>query len=185
MTDTDIIDMYFARDQRAVEETQKRYGGYCYSIAQRMLDNKEDSEECVNDAYLKLWETIPSMTPKNLGAYLGRIVRNLSLNRLRHKKEMKRDCSVMVRLSELEDCIPSTDDMERVIDKKHLNELIVRWLSGEEKLNRQIFIRRYWYGSTYEELEQHYGMSKKKLMDRVYHLRKRLKTYLEQEGVSI
>lgn len=185
MEDRLIIELFLARDERAIKETDKRYGRYLRNLSYRILDSMEDAEECVNDAYLKLWETIPSMTPENLGAYLGRIVRNLSLNRLRHKKEMKRDCSVMVRLSELEDCIPSTDDMERVIDKKHLNELIVRWLSGEEKLNRQIFIRRYWYGSTYEELEQHYGMSKKKLMDRVYNLRKRLKTYLEQEGVSI
>ena len=185
MEDRLIIELFLARDERAIKETDIRYGEFLRNLSYRILNSKEDAEECVNDAYLKLWETIPPTVPESLKAYLGRIVRNLSLNRLRHKKVRKRDCDLMVRLSELEDCIPSTNDMESMIDQKHLNDLIVKWLSGEEQLNRRIFIRRYWYGSTYEELEQHCGLSKKKLMDRVYQLRKRLKAYLEQEGVSI
>ena len=133
----------------------------------------------------QLWDTIPPTVPDSLKAYLGRIVRNLSLNRLRWKKEQKRDCDANVLLSEISDCIQAKDDVEHTIDQKLLSELIAKWLSGEKEVNRQIFVRRYWYGSTYRELEQHYGLSEKKLMDRLYHMRGRLREYLEKEGISV
>jgi RNA polymerase sigma-70 factor (ECF subfamily) len=88
-------------------------------------------------------------------------------------------------LSEIADCVPAYEDVEHAIDQMMLSELITKWLSGEKKINRQIFVRRYWYGSTYEELARHYRLSEKKLMDRLYHMRRRLKEYLEKEGISV
>ena len=185
MDDKEIIDLFLTRNERAIEETDSRYGAFSRNLSYHILNSHEDVEECVNDAYLKLWDTIPPTVPDSLKAYLGRIVRNLSLNRLRWKKEQKRDCDANVLLSEISDCIQAKDDVEHTIDQKLLSELIAKWLSGEKEVNRQIFVRRYWYGSTYRELEQHYGLSEKKLMDRLYHMRGRLREYLEKEGISV
>ena len=88
-------------------------------------------------------------------------------------------------MSEIADCVPANENVEHAIYQKRLSELITKWLSGEKEVNRQIFVRRYWYGSTYEELAGHYRLSEKKLMDRLYHMRRRLKEYLEKEGISI
>ncbi len=185
MDDKEIIELYLSRNERAIKETDNRYGAFSRKLSYQILNSHEDAEECVNDSYMKLWETIPPTVPESLKAYLGRIVRNLSLNRLRWKTEQKRNCDAEVLLSEIADCVPANENVEHAIYQKRLSELITKWLSGEKEVNRQIFVRRYWYGSTYEELAGHYRLSEKKLMDRLYHMRRRLKEYLEKEGISI
>ena len=185
MDDKEIIDLFLSRNEHAIKETDNRYGAFSRNLSYQILNSHEDAEECVNDSYLKLWDTIPPTVPESLMAYLGRIVRNLSLNRLRWKPEQKRNCDVEVLLSEIADCVPAYEDVEHAIDQMILSELITKWLSGAKKINRQIFVRRYWYGSTYEELARHYRLSEKKLMDRLYHMRRRLKEYLEKEGISV
>ncbi|MCR4839473.1 MAG: sigma-70 family RNA polymerase sigma factor [Eubacterium sp.] len=185
MDDKEIIDLFLTRNERAIKETDNRYGAFSRNLSYRILNSHEDAEECVNDAYLKLWDSIPPTEPESLKAYLGRIVRNLSLNRLRWKTEQKRNCDAEVLLSEIADCVPSNEDVEGAFDQRLISELITKWLSGEKEVNRQIFVRRYWYGSTYEELAKHYRLSEKKLMDRLYHMRRRLKDYLEKEGISV
>ncbi|MBR0146832.1 MAG: sigma-70 family RNA polymerase sigma factor [Eubacterium sp.] len=153
MDDKRIIDLYLARNERAIEETDSRYGEFSRNLSFRILNSHEDVEECINDAYLRLWNSIPPTVPNSLKAYLGRIVRNLSLNRLRWKTEKKRDCDANVLLSEISDCIPAKENVEQTVDQKLLSELITKWLSEEKKVNRRIFVRRYWYGSSYRELE--------------------------------
>lgn len=185
MSDHQIISLFLSRNELAIKETDRRYGAFSRHLSYRLLNSHEDAEECVNDSYFKLWETIPPTIPESLKAYLGKIVRNISLNLLRWKKEKKRDCDACVLMSELDECTPAVNDVEHAVDERVLTELIHKWLSGEKEINRRIFIRRYWYGNTYEELEKHYGLSEKVLMNRLYRMRGKLKEFLEKEGVSV
>lgn len=185
MEDKEIIELYLARNESAIEATEARYGDFSRKISYRILNSIEDAEECVDDAYLKLWETIPPTIPESLQAYLGRIVRNISISLLRWKTRRKRSNGTNVLLSELSECIPSANNVEKEAERKYLSELITEWLESEKKENRQIFVRRYWYGSSYEEMTRIFGIPEKKLTDRLYRMRGRLKEFLEGKGVSV
>lgn len=184
MTDEQIIRLYFDRDQAAIAETDRKYGSYCYSIASNLL-GREDSEECVNDTYHAAWTHIPPEVPQSLKAFLGRIVRNLSISRFRRSHAQKRSSGTDVLLSELEDCLPTPQTVETEADSRELSRLISSWLATLSSDDRALFVLRYWHGSAVQDLAEKCGCTPNAVSLRIRRLRKNLKHYLEAKGVSI
>ena len=184
MTDEQIIRLYFDRDQAAIAETDRKYGSYCYSIASNLL-GREDSEECVNDTYHAAWTHIPPEVPLSLKAFLGRIVRNLSISRFRRSHAQKRSSGTDVLLSELEDCLPTPQTVETEADSRELSRLISSWLATLSSDDRALFVLRYWHGSAVQDLAEKCGCTPNAVSLRIRRLRKNLKHYLEAKGVSL
>ena len=184
MTDEQIIRLYFDRDQAAIAETDRKYGSYCYSIASNLL-GREDSEECVNDTYHAAWTHIPPEVPQSLKAFLGRIVRNLSISRFRRSHAQKRSSGTDVLLSELEDCLPTPQTVETEADSRELSRLISSWLATLSGDDRALFVLRYWHGNAVQDLAEKCGCTPNAVSLRIRRLRKNLKHYLEAKGVSL
>ncbi len=186
LKDNEIIQLYFDRDERAIEETQKSYGHYCYSIAFHILHLNEDSEECVNDTYLKAWGVIPPEKPNHLNLFLGKITRNLAIDRWKHNNAAKRGSGEMAAtLEELEECIPDRQSTEDVLEGKLLSESINRFLHTLKEQDCNLFLRRFWYGEEYSEIAKRYHMNINSVKTSLFRTRKKLKEYLEQEGVTV
>jgi len=188
MEDSMIIDLYWERSESAIIETAKKYGGYCAKIAMNILRNHEDSEECVNDAYLKTWNAIPPKRPKIFMSFLGRITRNLSLNKYKQKNAQKRggdENEVEVLLSELSDCIPSGSSVETEYDADMTAKAIDGFLRSVDSENRIVFVRRYWYADSVNSIAERFNISESKVKSMLFRTRNKLKTYLEKEGVLI
>lgn len=186
MKDHEIIDLYWDRDETAIARTSEKYGGYCHTVSYNILNSNEDAEECVNDTWLGAWRSMPPKRPGNLAAYLGKITRNLSLNRLKQYKAEKRGGSQTdLALYELEDCIPSSSTVEQIVEEKELAAVISRFLYAQPEQKRNIFIRRYWYLYSIRDIAGTYGMSESKAASMLFRMRGELKAYLEKEGISL
>jgi len=185
MEDTRIIELYFQRNEQAIEETSKKYGQFCHSIAKNILHNNEDAEECVNDTYNNTWNAIPPARPTNFKIWLGKVVRNIAVNLYNRNHAQKRNAGLSVLLSELEDCIPSLQTTEQEISEKELSEIIEKFLRSLEKEDQVLFVRRYWNGIALNTLAKEFSLSPSKLAQRMYRLRLALKNTLEKEGVSL
>ena len=182
MEDTGIIDLYWARDERAVAETERKYGSYCRSISYRILRNRQDVEECVNDTYIRAWNAMPPQRPFALGAFLAKIVRNLSLNYYRRAQTQRRGGGQMtVLLEELQDV--SADGPEQMLEAAELARLLDRFLRQLPQKECCIFMRRYWYMDSLEEIASRYHLAMGTVKSSLYRTRQKLKEYLEQEGV--
>ena len=157
MEDTQIIDLYWERNEGAVTQTAAKYGSYCYRISYSILFNEEDAEECVNDTYMHAWNTMPPQRPGCLSAFLGRITRNISLNRYKQNHAEKRGGGqVALALSELEDCVPAATTVEQELEGKLLAQSISCFLRMQPERKRNIFIRRYWYLDPVERIAKAY-----------------------------
>lgn len=181
MTDTELLGLLRERDEKALEELQQQYGRYCYAIAAKLLQNGEEAEEIVNDVLLKSWQSIPPADPDNLRLYLAKLTRNAALNRLEWNSAQKRR-AIQVQLDELEFCIPdslSALEPEQQALKQVLNGFL-RELKGEY---RQMFVRRYWYGDSVQELSQRFGCSHSRVTGILFRVRKELKKRLEKEDL--
>lgn len=186
MRDSDIIDLYWERNEKAIAATADKYGSYCYSIAYNILYNHEDAEECVNNTWLGAWNSMPPQRPNCLSAWLGKIVRNLSLNRFKQYNAKKRGSGqTELVLSELEDCIPSQTSVERVVDEMIFVEAINQFLYAMPEQKRNIFIRRYWYLYPVRDIAKAYGMSESKVISMLFRMRKELRVHLEKEGITL
>ena len=185
MEDLQIIDLYFKRDETAISETDQKYGAFCRSIALNMLSIYEDAQECVNDTYLQAWNTIPPQRPVRFGAWLGRVVRNISINLWNKNHRQKRYAGFEQLLDELEDCIPSPATVEHQIEEQELTEVVNTWLASLPQNDRILFMRRYWNGETVNALAQESGASPANMAKRMYRLRQNLKSKLEKEGYSL
>ena len=186
MNDKQIVDLYWARSEDAISETSKRYGRYCHYIARNILHNDEDSEECVNDTYLKAWEAIPPHRPEKLSAFLGKIVRNLALNRYkRYTAEKRGNGQVPVALDELQDCIPASGSVAETIDDFLLVDIFNRFLAGLPAEKRKIFVRRYWYLSPIKEIAKDYSISESNVKVTLLRIRNDLRQILEKEGITL
>lgn len=184
MKDDHIIELYFARSENAIKETDKKYGSYCAYIAENILHNSQDSEECVNDTYLRAWGSIPPKRPQSLRTYLGKITRGLAINRYKALCAKKRGgTSTDIVLSELEMCIPSTASVEGAIDEALLVKSIETFLKGQSTQNRNIFLRRYWYCDAISTIAEDFSMSESKVTSILFRQRVKLKEYLEKEGI--
>ena len=181
MKDADIIDLYFARDEKAIRESDKAYGKYCTTVAMNILASKPDAEECVNDTWLKAWQSIPPARPYDLKAFLGRITRNLSLDRFRTMNRHKRNRDLEVAMEELSEAIPLPDDTSDSLLRQLLNE----FLAQTDSLNRRLFVGRYWHGHSVTVLAKHYGLTDNAVSHRLSRTRTALKEYLEKEGYRV
>ena len=186
MKDQQIVDLYWTRSERALSETAAKYGGYCHAIAYRILQNPEDSEECVNDTSLHAWKAMPPARPQRLGVYLGKITRNLSLDRWRLTRREKRGGGqVALALEELQDCIPAQGGPEQILDDILLTAVLDCFLAALSQEARVIFLQRYWYLLSIREIAAGLGASESKVKMSLLRSRKELKVQLEKEGFSV
>ena len=186
MDDKQILDLYWERSEVAISETSKKYGKYCRYIAFNILHNDEDSEECVNDTYLRAWNSIPPNRPSVLKTFLGKITRNLSLDRYELLNAKKRNGGQMpLVFDEIQECIPSLDSTENIVEEIALTDILNRFLSSLSLEQRKIFMRRYWYLSPIKEITTEYGMSESKIKMSLFRSRNELKKLLEKEGISV
>jgi len=184
--DNQIIELYNARDERAIAETAQKYGSYCQSIAQNILRNMQDSEECVNDTWLQTWNSIPPACPTVLKTYVGRITRNLSLNRYKANHRQKRGGGeVVLALEELGEVSAQENDvqsqMERLMFADALNHFL--WSLPERECN--IFIRRYYHLDEVDAIAKRYSLSRANVFKILSRTRQSLKAFLEKEGFAL
>ena len=185
MDDRQIIELYNQRDENAIKETSDKYGNYCFSIANNILVCKQDSEECVNDACLGVWNTVPPATPNPLLTYVLRIVRNLSLSRYRYNKATKRNGHYNLSLEEIADCVPSDKTVDEEIEVKELTDALNAWLKTLGEENRYIFIRRYWYMDEVKFISQSLSLSDAAVYLRLERMKKNLTKYLSERSFLI
>ena len=188
MTDQEIIELYFARSESAIDETARKYGSYCSYIAMNILYNKEDSEECVNDTWLHTWNAIPPTRPSILRTFLGKITRNLALNIYEKQTVAKRgNGETSAVLDELSECIADTkcDRPEDIPDKITLTDCINRFLETQSADSRKIFVRRYWYMAPISEIAAEYGFSESKVKMTLSRMRASLLKDLEREDIAV
>lgn len=184
MDDNRIIELYWQRSEDAIHQTSRKYGKYCYRIADNILADRQDSEECVNDTYLSAWNTIPPHRPGHLRAFLGRITRNLALNRHKQNTAKKRGGGqVELVFEELRDCIPgqAVDHTEDLVITDTLN----RFLGALPARTRRIFLLRYWYFSSVAEIAKEFDMSESNVKVLMYRTRQELRCLLEKEGIYL
>lgn len=184
MTDESIIDLYFARDSMAIHYSQEQHGNLCHAVASNILPTLEDAQECVNDTWLKAWNSIPPTRPKHLGAYLSRITRNLSLERWRTIHAQKRGGnSGTVPLDELAECLSGGEDPADTAAMHALEQGMGRFLKSLRQTERAVFLSRYWYCASVREIALHFGFSESRVKTMLFRTRKKLRTYLEKEGL--
>jgi len=186
LDDAMIIDLYFNRNEKAVDETAKKYGNYCFTISKNILKNEGDAQECVNDTYLKAWNNIPPTKPSKLRIFLGRITRNLSLDRYKFNRTKKREGSEFeLLLTELEECISGDLTVEEEVESNFVVQLINEWLLTQLPINRKIFVRRYWHAESIKDLVNIFQISDSKVKSILFRMRKNLKAHLGEEGVEL
>ncbi|MCL2187233.1 MAG: sigma-70 family RNA polymerase sigma factor [Defluviitaleaceae bacterium] len=186
MDDEKIIDLYFAREESAIAATAQKYGAYCRAVAQGVLKNREDALECVNDTYLRAWEAIPPKRPTMLRIFLGKITRNLSLDKHRWLTAAKRGGDTVTTLyGELNECIPGGTTVEEEAEAGQITAAIDASLRKMGQEMRLVFMRRYWHADSLENIAERYSMSLGKVKSMLFRARKKLKSDLEGEGVYI
>ena len=180
--DQKIIELYCNRSENAIAETDGKYGRYCTAIAYGILGSREDAQECVSDAYLTAWNAIPPRRPADLGTYLGKITRNLSIDRLRTRSREKRGGGeAPLALEELEEVVAGSDSPENEAVRKELTAALNRFLAGLTQQERYVFVRRYWYLDSLTDISEKTGFSGSKVASMLYRLRGRLKKQLIEE----
>ena len=183
MDDRQIIDLYFARQEQAIEETAKKYGKYCFAIARNILQNRSDAEETVNDTYIGAWNSIPPHCPAILSTYLGKITRRLALKRWTANRTQKRGGGeTALALEELAGCIPSDFDVESRMEMTELARILNGFVRNLPQPNRNIFLCRYWYLDSIEAIARRYGFSQSKVKSILSRTRKKLYAHLQKEG---
>ena len=185
MEDREIVALYWQRNERAIAETDGKYGPFCRGLARNLLDSPEDAEECVSDTWLEAWNSMPEEKPDCLRPWLGRVVRLNAIDRWRAAHRQKRFGGVETLVLELEDCVPAPSDPQRALEASELGELLRGWLDSLGKEDRRLFLRRYWNGEALNALASEEGMSPAALAQRMHRLRLRLKDCLEKEGVVL
>ena len=180
-----ILDLFFERSERAIQELDRKYGKICRSISNNILNSLQDAEECVNDAYLGAWNRIPPARPLPLLPYIARIVRNISLKAYQKRSAAKCSSFYTVSLQELEECVADSGGVDELFDSQTLARTIEAFLDTLTRENRVIFIRRYWFCESYREIAGFVGLSEKNISVRLTRMRKQLKQYLQKEEVLI
>ena len=183
MEDDEILNLYWERVERAIEETEKKYGNYCFYVAMRILCSPEDSNEIVNDTMLAAWNSIPPHRPEILRTYLGKISRNLSLKRFRNLHAKKRgEGELPIALEEISESVSDGKEIIERLEAKELAEIIADFLRGEKSVDRQIFLYRYFYFESIENISKRSGYRKSRIKSILFRMRKRLGKRLAEEG---
>jgi len=182
--DAKIIALFWNRDEDAICQTDATYGRKLHSLSNRILDDRRDAEESVNDTYLKTWESIPPHRPKHFFAFLASICRHLSLNKLDWNLAEKRNAQIVSLTQEMELCIP-----DRMVDAKmagkEIGKLLNQFLDSLPQESRVIFLRRYWFVDTVAEIAARYGMTESKVKMQLSRTRRKLAAFLEKEGITV
>lgn len=184
MDDLKIIELYFKRNEQAIKETDAKYGKLCRSIAYNILNNLEDSEECVNDTYVGIWNAIPPTKPNNFMAFICKVTRNLSLKRLKFMKREKRSADMLVSLEELE-AVLSDENSFADLNDEDIGKLISSFLRSQKDDSRNVFIRKYYFFDSITEIAKRYSFTESKVKNMLFYTRNKLKDYLIKEGVEI
>lgn len=185
MEDEKIVELFFQRSEQAIAEVDIKYGKICRKLSFNILNDQQDAEECVNDAYLGVWNAIPPTKPAPLQAYLCKIVRNLSLKHHDRQKAAKRNSAYDTALQELEAYLPASHTVETEIEAKELALIIEKFLDTLTIENRVIFMRRYWFADSYEDIAARVGLTPKNISVRLTRIRQQLKRYLLKSEVFI
>lgn len=185
MEDEKIIGLYWDRNEDAIIETSSKYGKLCFLIANNILANHEDSEECVNDTYLGLWNAIPQQRPSRFSVFVSRITRNLALKKFEYLSAAKRNPEAVCSFEELGECVSGKAYIENELENRRIEQAIdaFLWQQGQEK--RNIFIRRYWYFESIEKICVRTGYSQSKIKSILFNMRQKLRDYLESEGIEL
>ena len=184
MDDMRIIELYFERNEQAIKETDLKYGKLCHSIAYNILNNREDSEECVNDTYVGVWNAIPPTRPNNFIAFICRITRNLSLKRLEFIKREKRSADVLLSFEELAAVLPDERYAPNISDED-VGRVISEFLRDQKEDAKNVFIRKYYFFDSIGEIAKRYSFTESKVKNMLFYTRNKLKDYLIKEGVEI
>lgn len=185
MEDEQIIALYFSRDDRAIRETEAAYGGRLLTLSRRILNSREDAQECVNDTYLAAWNAMPPKRPGILSAFLGKITRNISLDRWKRRAARKRGGGeAALSLEELDECLTGGQSPEGEVERRELLRAINRFLDALPETQRDIFVCRYWYLDSIEDIGARFGYSQSKVTTILFRLRKKLAAHLEKEGLQ-
>ncbi len=184
MDDLQIIALYFARDEKAIKETDIKYGKLCFNVANNILSIDQDAEECVNDTYLNVWNTIPPARPNHFMAFICKITRNLSLKKLEFKMALKRTPKALLSFDELESILPD-NRMNPDIGNKEVGKVISDFLRGESEAARNVFIRKYVHFDSISDITARYSFAESKVKNLLYHSRKRLREYFREEGIEV
>ena len=182
--DLEIIELYFARDERAIKETDAKYGKLCYNIAYNVLNNREDSEECVNDTLVGVWNAIPPTRPDNFMLFVCGVARNLSLKRLEFITREKRRIPATVSLDELEGIL-SDDEFIADMNEENVGKLISAFLHEQKNDVRNVFIRKYYFFDSVEQIAKRYSFTQSKVKNMLFHTRNKLRKYLIKEGIEL
>ena len=183
--DERIIDLFFKRDQQGIRELDIKYGKICHSLSYNITNSKQDAEECVNDAYLGAWNTIPPTRPNPLLSYIVKIVRNISLKIYWRKQAAKRSGNYKIALEEIEGCIAGPQNVEDEMEARELARIIEEFLDALTLENRVIFMRRYWFADSYKDIAELVGLTEKNISVRLTRIREKMKQYLIEREVSV
>ena len=182
MEDSAIVDLYWQRSERAIDESEQKYGAYCCTVAYNILSDSQDAEECVNDTWLGAWNAMPAARPARLGAFLCKITRNLSLDKLRHRTRLKRSGVVAV-LEELRECLPDRSNEAETVERKELLAAVDAFLAELPVDERVAFVGRYWLMLPLQDMARQLHCREGTLKSSLYRTRKKLRRHLEQEGL--
>ena len=182
MDDSKIVDLYWARDEKAIDESDKKYGRMLTSLSFSLLSSREDAEECVNDTYIDAWGAMPTARPEFLGAFLSKIVRRISVDRFREKHRQKRG-GIENSLSELSECIPASGGIEEELDGERIREELDEFLRSQPKEKRAAFILRYFYSKSVTEIALKLGVGESKVKTMLFRMRAELRERLEVKGL--
>ncbi len=186
MNDEQIIELYFERNEAAITESSMKYGAYCMKIAMNILHDELDSEECIGDTWLGAWRSIPPKRPSNLATYLGKITRNLSINRYKMKYADKRMINEFtVSLDELSDCVSGGDAVENDEQVRFIGESISRFLRTQKPLDRRAFICRYYYCDSISDIAERFEVSESRVKSLLFRMRQKLKIHLGKDGIIV
>lgn len=185
LNDQQIIHLYLSRTEQAIKETKNKYSSFCRKIAFNILANNEDTDECENDTYLKIWNSIPPNKPASLKAYIGRITRNIAIDLWKKNHTRKRNAGIEILFSELEDVISSTSQTENEYELAELTSVINNWLSTLSRQEQSLFVLRYWQGESVKNISEQWNTSPSKLSGKLFRLRQSLKSTLEKEGIFL
>lgn len=184
MEDLMIIELFFARNEQAINETDVKYGRLCFGISNNILSNDEDAKECVNDTYLSVWNKIPPTRPNDFKSFICKIVRNLSIKKLEYNLALKRSKNMTVSYSELENVLQDNDICDE-IEYKNIGKIISDFLRHEKEEARNVFVRKYFFFDSVSDIARRYSFTESKVKSMLYHSRNRLKEHLKKEGINV
>ena len=183
MEDRDIVDLYWQRDETAITATANKYGAYCRTVALNILRNEQDAEECLNDTYIRAWNSMPSHRPQRLAPYLGKLSRWLALDRLEKRSCQKRGGDSTLSLEAAEELPSANDCVQNELEFRELCAAIERFLSNQRQEDRQVFLARYWYMADIQEIACQFHFSESKVKSMLMRTRNRLMKFLKEEGL--